>query len=390
MKSLKVIISLLILSLLSPLVFAQNNSTMQSIPDISNPNKGLEIMLQLELRIDEMIERANTIIEEVQIRNNLELEDDPIVRLESYIESLNEIKFNLESEKERFEEELNSTSQENSDFIVEDMREEIYMSVEQARSLAKDFRTTLAPLLDEEQKEQIREEVKERVEKYKERREKRREEIRNKIDEQRKKSIVNRAREFENTTGIKGVSSHAQQLANGEITVEEFRQKIRDFIRENREKNIEQRIKEKKEEREQIREQRRERIEERVAARIERNKQRREERIQERINRARERVQERREELINRRDEIGNISEEDLNNLTTYEILEKINSLSPEEKEKISQEIGVDITLVPKEMLRDVISNFNREQIETYINQAQSDVPVEITQQGRVREDGTR
>ena len=407
MRNLKIIISLLLLLSLGQLVFAQNNSTHQNMPDISDSNKGVEVMLQLELRIDEMIQKANTIIEEVQIRNNLELEDELIVRLESYIDSLDEVKNDLKFEREQFEEELNSINQEENDFIIEEMREEIYATIKEVRSITNDFRSTIAPLLDEEQKEQIRQEAKKRVEEFKERRDERREEIKNKIEEQRKKSILNRAKEFENTTGIEGVSSHAQQLANGEITIEEFRQRIVQFARENREENIRQSIDEKKQEREEIREQRRELIEERVSARIERNKQRREQRIQERINRTKERLQERREELTNRREELtnrreetrqqiqqrvenNNISVEEVRTLTTNEVVEIIESLSPEEKERISQEVGVDVALVPESVLREIISNLSEEEIETYINQAQLDVPVEITQQGRINGDDTR
>lgn len=400
MRNLKIIMSLVILLFMGQFVLAQNDSKHQTMPDISDSNKGVEVMLQLELRIDEMIEKANTIIEEVQIRNNIELEDEPIVRLESYIDALDDIKVDLRSQRERFEEELNSKNQEENDFIVEEMREEIYMSIKEVRSLANDFRSTLAPLLDEEQKEQIREEAKKRVEELKERRDERREKIRNKIEEQRKKSILSRAKEFENTTGIEGVSSHAQQLANGQITIEEFRQRVVQFVRENREENIRQSIEEKKQEREEIKEQQRERIEERVATRIERNKQRREQRIEERISRARERLQERRDKLANRREEIeqqvqdrvenNNINVKEVRTLTTNEVLEIIKSLSPEEKERISQEIGIDVALVPESVLREIISNLSEEEIEEYIKQAQLDVPVQITQQGRINGDDTR
>jgi hypothetical protein len=351
------------------------------MPSVTTANKGVEVLLQLDIKIDEMIEKANSAIQSVQTREDINESSEEVLRLKSYVESLKEIRADLETKREIYTKRLNS-SNENRSMLINEMRDEIFTNIGEIRSIVQEFRTTLSPLLSEEEKEEIRNQIQQAVREYKESQRSRIERIQKRIETHKKRSILEKAREFENSTGIKGVSSHAQSLANGEITIDEFRDRVREFAQEKSSQNIKEKIQDRKNRREERLEERKQLIQER----IEQRRERREERIQNRIKNVREQAQERREEIQERvQQRIGNVTREDIENLTTDEIIEKINNLSDEEKSRISQEIGLNISTIPETTLRQIISNIDREQIMNYIEQAQGDVPVEMTQQGRVQ-----
>lgn len=384
MKLIQLIVVVFALVLTSSNLFAQNDTQVENMPTISTIDKGVEVLLQIQLKLDEMVEEGSEIVSQVQSNSQISEGNENIIRMEGLLESLEELKLDVEFSIERFETQSNSSQEIDEEFIRDEVREEVYNYILEIRSITQEFKSTLRPLINEQRREEIKQNIEERRQQI---RDDRKEELRARIEQKRKEHIVNRVQELENRTSINGISPIAQQLANGEISIEEFKEEVKKFINENNnvEERIQQRIQEERERRNMTQTQMRERIQERIQENIERNKQRREERIEQRIQRVQERIQERRGDFSNREREEIQEGIDDVSNLTPNEIVEILNGLSPEQQARISTQVGVDISSIPDEILLDVISSIPEEEMQTYIDQVR-----EFTQNDQTNQNTSR
>lgn len=387
MKLIQLIVMVFALVFASSNLFAQNDTQVENMPTISTTEKGVEALLQIQLRLDEMVEEGSEIISQVQGDSEITEDNENIIRMQSLLESLEELKFDIEFSIERFDTQSNLSQEIDEEFSRDEVREEVYNYILEIRTITQEFKSTLRPLINEQRREEIKQSIEERRQEIRESRDDRKEELRARIEQKRKEHIVNRVQELENRTSINGISPIAQQLANGEISIEEFKEEVRKFVNENNnvEERIQERIREERERRNMTQERMNGRTQERIQENIERNKQRRDERIEQRIQRVQERIQERRGDLSNSDREEIEERIDDVSNLTPDDIVEILVGLSPEQQARISAQVGIDISSVPDEVLIDIISSIPEEEMQTYIDQAR-----EFTQNDQTNQNTSR